>query len=56
MPEFTVIWEIDLDELDAIAAAVAAKEIQEDNESIATVFRVINKQTGEEVMVDVAAE
>jgi len=56
MPPFRVIWEIDLDEEDPVYAAEAAREMQEDEESLATFFRVINKETGEEVIVNVGPE
>lgn len=40
MPSYRVIWEIDIDAEDPNAAAKMAREIQLDNESIATVFGV----------------
>jgi hypothetical protein len=40
MPSYHVIWEIDIDAEDPSAAAKMAREIQLDDESIATVFGV----------------
>jgi len=51
-----VIWEIDLEADSPEEAAIAAREMQEDAESIATVFTVINSETREEFQVDLLEE
>jgi len=51
MSEYRVIWEINLEAKDPIAAAETALAIQRDPESLATAFRTIDK-TGKIVFVD----
>lgn len=51
MPTFKVFWEIDIEADTPVEAAQKALEIQRDEESIATVFTVVNEDLG--VCVDV---
>lgn len=53
MPEYTVQWTIDIDGDSPEDAALLALGIQQDPESIATIFRVTNKTTGESQLLDV---
>lgn len=46
MPNYRITWEIDLDAANPAAAAREAREIQQDPDSIATIFEVLNRRTG----------
>lgn len=48
MTDYRVIWKIDIEADSALKAAQEALEIQRDKDSIATVFKVIEKRSCEE--------
>lgn len=52
MPLYRVIWTIDFDADTAEDAAEIALDIQRDSLSDATVFEVINQDTGEKITID----
>ena len=52
MPEFRVVWEIDVEAEDARAAAAEARSMQLDENSIATVFTVHRMDAVETVDTD----
>lgn len=58
MPEFHVVWRIDIDADDAIAAAEKAREIQLDQASTATCFEVVPRDDVERKpdVVDLGAQ
>jgi len=56
MPKFRVMWGIIIDAKSPPHAAYDALKEQRNPESIATVFAIENLETGEQYMVDVAAE
>lgn len=56
MPEFHVIWRIELDADDATAAAEKAREIQLDQASHATCFEVQEHPEDKPVVVDLGAQ
>ena len=52
MTEFLVQWKIDIDAKTPKKAAMEAQKIQRDLKSIATFFEVTNKETREEVTIN----
>lgn len=52
MTLYRVKWEIDIEADSALKAAQEALEIQRDKDSIATVFKVIEKHSCEEFKID----
>lgn len=57
MPPFKVYWEIDVEEVETPEeAAQKALDIQRDPTSIATVFKVVDEETGAEKLVDLWQE
>lgn len=55
MPDYLVTWEIDADDMSSPhAAALAARKAQTRRGTIATVFTVQDKATGETVTIDLS--
>ena len=55
MPEYQVVWKIEIDADNATEAAARALIIQRDPESTATVFEVSERHKGEAVTIDLPA-
>ena len=52
MPDYRVVWTIDIEADSALKAAQEALGVQRDKDSIATAFKVIEKRSCEEWEVD----
>ena len=54
MTEFLVAWKIDIGATGPVEAAKEARRIQQDSESIATVFEVTDKRAGKTFEIDLS--
>jgi len=56
MPEYRVVWEIELEADHPLDAAKEAFSAMQDPDSLASVFTVMDQETGQKTLVDLKSE